>query len=476
MKTKFWYLTDFYKVDHRSQYPDNTTMIYSNLTARGSRTGFEHNVFFGLQYFIKKYLNQFLEDLRAEKDNFQEYQNFIYCTLGQKNFNVDHLKYLKDLDYIPLEIRALTEGTLVPTKVPFLTINNTDKKSAWLTNFVETLLSNVLWMPITSATTAYRYRKIFEQYADKTIGNRDFVQWQGHDFSFRGMSGVESAALSGAGHLLSFTGTDTIPAIKLLEKYYDANPAQELVGASVPATEHSVMCAGGKENELETFKRLITQVYPEGIVSIVSDTWDLWNVLTNILPKLKQEILAREGKIVIRPDSGNPVDILCGNSSSDDRERKGVVELLWDVFGGTINSKGYKELDSHVGYIYGDSITLDRAEEICKRLEAKGFASQGVFGIGSFTYQYVTRDTYNMAVKSTYCKINGEPRDIFKSPITDSGTKKSLKGLISVDEKDGKLFAVDESKGTGSALRTVYFNGQLTKEFSLKEIRKILWK
>lgn len=242
----------------------------------------------------------------------------------------------------------------------------------------------------------------------------------------RGMSSIDSAMLSGLGHVTSFLGTDTLPVIIGAREYYNE---EGFVVGSVNATEHSVMCAGSKEGELATFKRLM-EIYPEGILSIVSDTWDLWKVITEILPTLKEEIINRKGKIVIRPDSGNPVDIICGfdkpialygdpisakRFNTSEEEAKGVIELLWDIFGGTINEQGYKVLDPHIGAIYGDSITIERAEQICERLKAKGFASTNVvLGIGSYTYQMNSRDTFGFAMKATYVEINGVGQNILK--------------------------------------------------------------
>jgi nicotinamide phosphoribosyltransferase len=278
------------------------------------------------------------------------------------------------------------------------TVENTHDDFFWVTNYLETLMSNILWKPCTSATTAYRFRKMLDRHALKS-GDPAFVDWQGHDFSFRGMSGPEDAAMSGAGHLLSFKGTDTLPALDLLEQYYGGYDTA-LLGMSVPATEHSVMCAGGEKDEKDTYSRIIG-LYPKGIVSIVSDTWDLWHVVGKILPQLKDQIMARDGKTVIRPDSGDPADILCGEHQkavSTERDlliHKGLTESLWDIFNGKENDKGYKELDPHIGEIYGDSINYERGRNICLRLMAKGFAStSSVFGLGSFTYEYTTRDTY----------------------------------------------------------------------------------
>jgi nicotinamide phosphoribosyltransferase len=241
------------------------------------------------------------------------------------------------------------------------------------------------------------------------------------------------------------------------------------------------MCAGGKEDEVETFRRLL-ETYPTGILSVVSDTWDLWKVCTEHVVTLKEEILARDGKLVIRPDSGDPVDILCGSESTmytGDPEGKGVIELLWDVFGGTVNEQGYKVLDSHIGAIYGDSITIDRANEICARLAAKGFASTNVvLGIGSFTYQYNTRDTFGFAMKATYVEVNGEARQIFKNPITDDGTKKSATGLLWVDQNtDGKYVLFDKVTWEGESrgfLQTIYKDGQLYNQTTLNEVREKL--
>jgi nicotinamide phosphoribosyltransferase len=483
MKTNPFLLTDYYKVGHIFQYPQGTTLVYSNLTPRKTRNPeMDKMVFFGLQYFIKAYLvDYFYENFFAQPKEkvIQDYRRRITTSLGSDLPAYDHLEKLHDLGYLPVEIKALPEGSLVPMKVPCLTIVNTAPEYYWLTNFLETLLSTSIWQACTSATIAHTYRRLLNRYAIATGTPTDLVQWQGHDFSFRGMSSLESGTISGMAHLLSFTGTDTIPAIDALEQYYQADAGKELIGGSVAATEHSVMCSGSKDGELETFRRLITKVYPEGIVSIVSDTWDLWKVCTEYLPALKDTILQRNGKVVIRPDSGDPVKIICGDpDGKTEPERKGVVELLWDVFGGTVTPQGYKLLDSHIGSIYGDSITLQRAEAICEGLKQKGFASQVVFGLGSYTYQYNTRDVFGLAMKATYIEVNGEARNIFKNPVTDDGTKKSATGLLQVTAENGTFILrdnVSREQEKNSALQTVFKNGKLVKEYSLQEIRKTLW-
>ena len=473
--------TDGYKVDHRRQYPNQTTLVYSNWTPRKSRIeGVEKVVFFGLQYFIKKYMIQDFEAnffSQPKEEVCRKYSRRINNYLGDNQVGIKHIEDLHDLGYIPMVIKALPEGVSVPIRVPMFTMYNTLPEFFWLTNYFETLLSTTVWMPCNSATIGKEYRMILDKYAEETSSIPEFVDWQGHDFSMRGMAGLEAAIISSAGHLLSFTGTDTIPTIDFFEEYYGANSDTELIGGSVAATEHSVMCMGTNMGEQDTFKRLITEVYPSGIVSIVSDTWDLWKVLTEYLPNLKNEVLSRDGKVVVRPDSGDPVDIICGNpKAKSEEEKKGVIELLWDTFGGTTNEKGYKELDPHIGAIYGDSITLHRAVNICERLKQKGFASTNVvLGIGSFTYQYNTRDTFGFAMKATYGEVAGEGREIYKDPITDDGTKKSAKGLIKISLENNTYKMIDqvtweeERKGE---LKEVFRDGKVLVHEKLSEIRK----
>lgn len=509
---------DFYKADHRRQYPEGTQFVYSNFTPRSSRLapvlhGYydEKVVFVGLQGFIKEFLIETFNDGffdRPKEEVVAEYKRRMDTSLGEGAVPVDHIEALHDLGYLPICIKALPEGSRVDIKVPVLTVRNTNKHFSWLVNYLETVMSAMLWKPCTTATVAYEYRRILEHYAEATGSPLDFVAVQAHDFSFRGMSGLEDAARSGIGHLLSFVGTDTVPAIDYAENYYNADAGKELIGCSVPATEHSVMCMGGNEDEIETFRRLIEDLYPTGIVSIVSDTWDFWKVITEYTITLKDKIMARKpnaiglNKVVFRPDSGDPVKILTGYTSSeyatirdpktgeevyicrttgkmlDVAEVKGAVECLWDIFGGTLTPKDFKVLDEHVGLIYGDSITLQRANDILQRLEDKGFASCNVvFGVGSYTYNYLTRDSFGFAMKATYGVVNDEGRELFKDPITDSGTKKSAKGLLRV-EKEGDDFVLYDQQTLDQEeeglLQEVFFDGELIRDESLSDIRSRL--
>lgn len=472
-------LKDGYKADHRRQYPEGSEEVYSNLTARASRDPrYKATIVFGIQAFVQEYLvDRFDWDFFCEQraGAVSKYKRRMDGYLGPDAIPYEHIGELHDLGYLPIEVKALPEGTLCPIGVPMVTIRSTNPKFFWLTNFLETLLSCQIWKPITNATIAFEYRKILEAACKRTNPEAiAFVDWQGHDFSFRGMDGAEAAARSGAAHLLSFTGTDTIPAIDFLERYYKANSDTELVGGSVAATEHSVMCMGGDANELDTFHRLITKLYPKGIVSIVSDTWDYWDTLTKKASILKDEITARDGKVVFRPDSGDPVKILCGdyNASPGTPQWRGSVGVLWDIFGGTETSTGFKQLDSHVGLIYGDSITIERCEEICAGLAAKGFASTNVvFGIGSYTYQYNTRDTFGMAIKATHGRINGQAIEMFKNPKTDSGLKKSAKGLLRVNADLTLSQQCTEEQEKEGLLKTVFKNGKQLNIQTLAEIR-----
>lgn len=489
-------LTDGYKTSHNKQYPTGTTLVYSNFTPRSNKyapKGCDAVVVFGAQMVMMQLNELFQKDFfdRPKDEVCGEMKRELSLYLGS-DYDVSHFEALHDLGYLPINVKALEEGTLAPIRVPVLTIYNTHPDFFWITNYLETILSNLLWKPMTSATIAREYRKVLTKWMLKTDKERDwFIDWQGHDFSMRGMDSIDAVISSGLGHLTSFSGTDSLPAIHGARKYYGA---EGFVAGSVPATEHSVMCAGKKEDEVETFRRLL-ETYPTGILSVVSDTWDLWKVCTEHVVTLKDEIMARDGKLVIRPDSGDPVKILCGTiyqNVINERtpEQKGVVELLWDVFGGTTNEQGYKVLDSHIGAIYGDSITIERADEICARLEAKGFASTNVvLGIGSFTYQYNTRDTFGFAMKATYVEVmhkaeSGSPafavegREIFKDPITDDGTKKSATGLLCVtvnEEKEIQLVdKVDWETECEGLLETIYQDGEFFNTTTFEEIRNRL--
>nr|WP_207752939.1 nicotinate phosphoribosyltransferase [Clostridium yunnanense] len=476
-------LTDFYKTIHHICYAEGMTKLVSYWTPRMSRKeNMNKVVMFGLQSFLKKYLIEYFNEnfFNASKDEIvSEYKRIISRTMGDIAAYTKHIEALHDLGYLPIQIKAIEEGERVNIKTPMIEITNTHEDFAWLVNYLETFMSCNIWQPMTSATIAYRYREIVESYYSKTVDNGEIRRACG-DFSMRGFSSIESAESSSSGHLLSFIGTATIPAIDYLEKYYNCNIDEEIVAVGTPSTEHSVMCSYG-DDEIGAYKSLINDKFPKGNLSIVSDTYDYWNVITSILPELKEDILNREGKIIIRGDSGDPVKIICGDKDAlkGSPEYKGTVELLYEIFGGHINSKGYKVLNEKIGTIYGDSITVERCEEIYKGLDEKGFAvSNCTLGIGSYTYQYNTRDTFGFALKATHAVINGKEKFIFKDPKTDTDNfKKSQKGMCYV-YRDGQdilykdeLTLNEQEKLSDNLLNTVFKDGKLVKEYSLKEIR-----
>jgi len=507
---------DFYKADHRRQYPDGTTLVYSNFTPRSDKLApileefWDGKItFYGLQGFCKWFLIDLwnAEFFNKPKDIVvKKYKRRMDTSLGVDAIDIAHIEALHDLGYLPVKIKALPEGSQVGMKVPVFTIENTLPEFFWLTNYLESVMSTEIWKPCTTATIAFQYKKLLTSYAVATGAPLDFVPIQCHDFSLRGLSGLHDAHSSASGHLLSFVGTDSIPAIDYLEEYYNADCEKELVGCSVPATEHSVMCMGGQDDEIGTFRRLITETYPAGVVSIVSDTWDFWKVVTEYTVALKDEIMSRKpnviglNKVVLRPDSGDPIRIICGYTEDEiirdphgciqvkassgaknltEHEVRGAVQCLWDIFGGTETSLGYNLLDEHIGLIYGDSITLRRAKEILQRLKDKGFASTNVvFGVGSYTYQYNTRDTFGFAMKATYGEVNGEGREIFKDPATDDGIKKSAKGLLAVvDGSDGYQLVGQLTRETQELLcvmDVVFADGGMIRDQSLSGIRELI--
>ncbi len=486
-------IADQYKLSHRHQLEKGTTLIYSNITPRKSKVeGVNEVVVFGMQYFIKEYLiGRFNNDFFAlpRETVIASFERVCNNSLGPGAIDSSHVGQLHDLGYLPLKIKCLNEGSLCPIGTPFCTLYNTHPDFAWLTNFIETICQNVIWRMLTSATDMRQLRLLADEFADKTVGNKDYVDFQFHTFSMRGNDGLESACMCDAGHLLSFRGSDTIPTIPFLEQYYNADSDRKLISASVPATEHSIMCSYGDEHELETFRMLIEDLYPSGIVSIVSDTWDLTEIINpdgGYLVLLKDKILARDGKVVIRPDSSDktPLEVICGDPwphyKYNDRQRpiiyKGVLICLDEIFGHTVNEKGFKEINSHIGIIYGERIDRELAREIFREMERMGYAANNiVFGIGSVEHMSnKTRDTYGLACKATYCEVNGEGRNIFKDPITDNGMKKSHRGLMYIDNHQ-KLHQEctweEEDKGI---LHTVFEDGKLIIEHSLSHIRSRL--
>ena len=518
-------LVDGYKSGHAPMYPNGMTKLVTNCTPRSNKRapkGCVKVVSFGQTYVMKfiddQFRNNFFNRPKSEVCGEMKHEMSLYLGV---NYDVTRFEELHDLGYLPIELRIIEEGNEVPFGVPMLTLSNTHKNFAWLTNYLETIFSNMVWQPITSATIAKTYHRTLTQWALKTDPeNVGFVDYQGHDFSMRGMGGLDSAIGSGLGHAFSFIGSDTLPVIPAARYYYDA---EGVVIQSVNATEHSINCANmsfyiwDKYNndwnrigdaELDTFERILTEICPTGIVSIVADTINTWKVVYEFMPKLKEIIMARDGKLVLRPDSSRhtPVEVISGYENysgnlvktekgwylpdEDDYlysidgyeiEYKGIVEALWDIFGGTLSSTGRKKLDGHISMLYGEANNNERIGMASYNLDKKGFASTNtIYGCGSVGYQLQTRDSLSMAFKATYAEINGVGIELFKDPITDKGGKKSARGLVAVfKNEDGEYYLKDRvtiNEYENSELKLIYRDGKFLENARWKIIKDRLKK
>lgn len=476
-------LIDYYKAVHAEMLPQKMTKSVSYFTPRMSRIDrWDKVVMFGLQGLIRTYLidyfnKEFFE--RPFEEAIAEYKRVLDHTLGQKVYGIEKIEKLHRLGYLPIEIVALPEGTRVPVHVPMFGITNTHPDFAWLPQALESLISAESWHPMLAATVGFTYREIVNRYyaitCDDTIDRAKALG----AFDFRGEECTESAVKAGAGWCLSFLNTATVPVIPYLEQMYDCDCTKEPVAFGSPSTEHAVMCSNFAVDgdEITLLRRLLTEIYPNTSFSVVLDSYDYWNVIDTVLPQLKEEIIAHNGCMLMRGDSGDCVEVVTR-----------TVFKLWDEFGGTVNSKGYKVLDPHVKAIYGDSITVQRCEQIYRILMEHGFACSNVaLGVGSFSFQCIeengvlkpfTRDTFSSCIKATYCEIDGTPYPIFKNP-KDGGFKKSQKGCCVVFEENGRLQYRDgldwqEASSCNNLLQTVFKDGVLTKEQTLQEIRSRL--
>ena len=477
-------LIDFYKAVHAEMLPKNITKSVSYFTPRMSRVKrWDNVVMFGLQGFIKTYLIDYFENEFFNKsfdEVIAEYRRIMDATLGKDAYKIEKIEKLHKLGYLPIEIIALPEGTRVPMHVPMFGITNTHPDFAWLPQSLESLISAESWHPMLAATVGATYRDIVNKYYELTCDDNIPRAKALGAFDFRGEECTESAVKAGAGWCLSFLNTATVPTIPYLEQNYNCDCTKEPVAFGSPSTEHSVMCSNFAVDgdEITLLRRLLTEIYPNTSFSAVLDSYDYWNIIKNVLPQLKEEILNHNGCMLMRGDSGDCVDVVTQ-----------TVFELWKIFGGTVNNKGYKVLDPHVKAIYGDSITVQRCEEVYRILEENGFACSNVaLGVGSFSFQCIeedgilkpfTRDTFSSCIKATYCEINNKPYPIFKNP-KDGGFKKSQKGCCVVFEKDGKIEYKDEFTWNesvnykGNLLETVFKDGKIVKEYTLQEVRQKL--
>jgi len=486
------YYTDGYKIGHKAMLAPKTNYLYGTWIPRSTKyapKGVTKIVSFGQQMAVRWLHDEFQENFfKLDRDEAMKFGTDMSTYLGL-DFDAEHFGQLHDLGYLPIKVKALPEGVETAPNVPHMTFINTKAGFAWLTLYLETIISSLAWKPSTSATIALQYRRNLVKWVMKTDpANAWLIDFLAHDFSARGLSPWDMLS-SGLGHATSFRGSDTLVVIPAA-RYFYGEPEGEVAINSVNASEHSVSTTKiftvGEEQMIADW----LEVFPTGILSLVADTFDLFKLITEYLPNLKDQIMARDGKLVIRPDSGDPVDILCGYNTLDEYELtekrvnivkdhpsyKGVIELLWDIFGGTTNEQGFKILDQHIGAIYGDSITLERQEQIYQRLAKKGFAATNiVLGVGSFTYQMNTRDTLGFAAKGAWFECDGQGYEIYKDPATDDGTKKSLKGMVKVIEEGGEYVAVTSctkaEEDTGE-LQMIYQDGKFHNQTTLTQVRE----
>ncbi|MBC8042397.1 MAG: nicotinate phosphoribosyltransferase [Rhizobacter sp.] len=446
-------LTDSYKVSHYKQYPPGTQQIYSYFESRGG--AFEEVVFFGLQYLLKEYLAGAV----VTKEKIDEAENIYAQHFGNRSlFNRAGWEYiLNEHDgRLPVRIKAVPEGLAVPYYNAVMTIENTDPKCFWLTNILETLLVQV-WYGSTVATQSREIKKMILSCL-KATGDEAGINFKLHDFGFRGVSSVESAAIGGAAHLVNFMGSDTVAALTFIQKFYNTT---EMFGFSIPAAEHSTITSWGKAHEADAYRNMLMQ-YPEGTLAVVSDSYNIYNACEHLWGEaLRGEVLARNGTLVIRPDSGDPKDVVLK-----------VVEILGEKFGCETNAKGFKVLSPKVRVIQGDGVEYNSIQSILGNLRVNGWSADNVaFGMGGGLLQKLNRDTQKFAFKCSAAVVNGEEREVFKDPITDTG-KTSKRGRLKLVKNGAGYKTVSAEESREDVLQTVFENGEVVKEYAFDEVKK----
>ena len=475
-------LCDFYKTVHSDMINPKMTKSMSYYTPRMSRVKrWDKVVMFRVQMFCKTWLIDYFNENffeLSEDEVVAEYTRVLDVTLGKGIYGTEKIRKLHRLGYLPIEITALPEGTMVPVHVPMFGITNTHDDFAWLPQALESLISAEMWYPQITATVGKTYRDIVNKYYAETVEDDVPRARALGAFDFRGDMCVDAALKAGAGWCLSFLNTATVPAIPYLENMFNCDCTKEPVAFGAVSTEHFVMCSNYAVDgdEITFLRKMLTELYPNTSFSCVLDSYDYWNVIDNILPQLHDEILAHNGCMLMRGDSGDCVEVVTK-----------TVFKLWEQFGGTVNSKGYKVLDPHVKAIYGDSITVQRCEEIYEILKNEGFACSNVaLGVGSFSMHCIeednilkpfTRDTFSSCIKACYAEVDGKCYPVFKNP-KEGGFKKSQKGLCYVYEENGELKYKDEYTSEnipeGNLLETVFKDGKMIKDYTLDEIRQRL--
>lgn len=447
--------TDSYKLSHWVQYPPNTTKMFSYLESRGGK--YNKTVFFGLQYYLKKYLSQPVTREQVE-------EAAAFAKLHGEPFNYEGWMHIVNshAGRLPVRIRAVKEGTVVPIQNVLMSVESTDPKCFWLVSWLETMLVR-LWYPITVATQSWHIKKDIEGYLQASHDNADGLLFKLHDFGSRGVSSQESAMIGGAAHLVNFMGSDTIAGIYMANKYYN----HEMAGFSIPASEHSTMTMWGKANEALAYANMLEQYKDQPIFACVSDSYDIYNAAENLWGgELRDKVKEYNGTLVVRPDSGDPPTVVVN-----------LLNILWRQFGATINGKGYKVLADGVRVIQGDGINQQSIRNILDAVLKSGFSAENVnFGMGGALLQQLDRDTQKFAFKCSWAEVDGRGVDVFKQPATD-GVKKSKKGRLELIETETGLRTVTREQLSGtkkySLLETVFLNGDIIREQSLEEIRTL---
>lgn len=440
--------TDSYKYSHYLQFPPNTTNMFYYLESRGGK--YRQTLFFGLQYILKKYFSKpVTEEMVNEAEEF--------ALAHGEPFNKEGWMYIvnKHKGYLPIKIRAVREGTIVPTRNVLMTVETTDPECFWVPSFVETILMRV-WYPITVATQSWHIKQIIKSYLEKTSDDTSELPFKLHDFGARGVSSSESAGIGGASHLVNFMGSDTVVGVRYANFYYH----DKMAAFSIPAAEHSTIISWGKENEGAGYRHILKQfAKPGSLVAVVSDSYNLWEAIEKLWgEELREEVIKSGATVVIRPDSGHPATVVLRS-----------LQLLDKKFGSSYNTKGYKVLN-YVRVIQGDGINEDSIREILETATKAGYSASNIaFGMGGALLQQVNRDTQKFAFKCSEVTVDGVRKGVSKSPIDDPG-KASKKGRPDLVRNMGKFETIQES-GFGSMLETVFINGKIVKEYTLKEIR-----
>jgi nicotinamide phosphoribosyltransferase len=446
---------DSYKASHYLQYPPGTTRIYSYIESRGGI--FSTHLFFGLQIYLKKYLSKSITkyDIEYAEDFFSDH-GLTFNKIGWTHILNNHGGYL------PIKVEAVAEGTVLPTGNVLIQVYNTDRECYWLAPYIETSMLRAVWYPTTIATVSRECKQVIKKYLEITSDNLENLEFKLHDFGARGTSSFESASIGGAAHLVNFKGSDTISGILAVRDYYN----EHMAAFSIPAAEHSTIISWGKEKEKEAYEHIIDNYAGHGkMISIVCDSYDFWYAIDNIFGKqLKEKIVNQGGTIVIRSDSGDPVEI-CVNT----------VQRLTEIFGYMFNSKGYKLLPQYIRVIHGDSVSLSVIDPILEAMKEKQLSAENItFGMGGGLLQKIDRDTLKFAMKASAIIVDNKLIDINKRPILES-FKTSKAGILSLVKRDGIFKTINRNQLKADEidfLIPVFENGKILKEWSFKEIRE----